>query len=309
MWQPSLTTASPTTLFRPATGRAKLVGSAVRRCGRIRRVDGLGATWSLHVAIATRSFRRYSTYVAATVAGIFTNSVFGIIFSFAYIALWSQRPHAGGYTETDAVTYAWLGQALLMTIALWGGGATDDLAERIRTGDVAVDLYRPVGLLGWYLAADMGRAAYHFLTRGLAPTVVGAVLFGLTVPRPLALVAFLLSVVLALVVSFAIRFLVAASAFWLLDASGPTVVASVLALFFSGMILPLNVFPDGIRQVALVLPWASYVQTPADLWLGRHAGVGAVDALGLQALWALVLLAGCRLVLGAATRKVVVQGG
>ena len=35
---------------------------------------------TLHVAIATRSFRRYSTYRAATLAGIFTNSVFGVIY-------------------------------------------------------------------------------------------------------------------------------------------------------------------------------------------------------------------------------------
>jgi ABC-2 type transport system permease protein len=47
-----------------------------------------GAVLSLHVAVAERSFRRYSTYTAATLAGIFTNSVFGLIYSFAYIALW-----------------------------------------------------------------------------------------------------------------------------------------------------------------------------------------------------------------------------
>ena len=94
----------------------------------------------LHVAVATRAFRRYSTYRAATLAGIFTNSVFGIIYSFAYLALWRANPTAGGYDAQDAVTYVWLGQALLMTIALWGGGTTDDLAERIRTGDVAIDL-------------------------------------------------------------------------------------------------------------------------------------------------------------------------
>ena len=58
-----------------------------------------------------------------------------------------------------------------MTVALWGGGTTDDLAERIRTGDVAIDLYRPVGLVGWYLAGDLGRAAYHLLTAGSAPDV------------------------------------------------------------------------------------------------------------------------------------------
>ena len=131
----------------------------------------------LHVAVATRAFRRYSTYRAATLSGIFTNSVFGIIYSYAYLALWDANPTAGGYDAQDAVTYVWLGQALLMTIALWGGGTTDDLAERIRTGDVAIDLYRPVGLVGWYLASDLGRAAYHLLTRGLGPTIIGLVVF------------------------------------------------------------------------------------------------------------------------------------
>ena len=98
----------------------------------------------LYVAIATRAFRRYSTYRAATLAGIFTNSVFGIIYSFAYLALWDANPGAGGYDKGDAVTYVWLGQALLMTVALWGGGTTDDLAERIRNGRMSGELLRPV---------------------------------------------------------------------------------------------------------------------------------------------------------------------
>lgn len=144
----------------------------------------------LNVAVATRAFRRYSTYRAATLAGIFTNSVFGIIYSFAYLALWRANPTAGGYDAQDAVTYVWLGQALLMTIALWGGGTTDDLAERIRTGDVAIDLYRPVGLVGWYLTSDLGRAAYHLLTRGFGPTIIGVVAFDIALPpSPLAALA------------------------------------------------------------------------------------------------------------------------
>ena len=139
----------------------------------------------LYVAVAVSSFRRYSTYTAATLAGIFTNSVFGVIISFSYIAVWKQNPHAGGYDVTDALTYCWLAQAMIMTVAIWGGGTTDDVAERIRTGDVAIDLYRPVSFLGWFLAGDLGRAAYHLLTRGVAPTVVGALLFDLALPdRP-----------------------------------------------------------------------------------------------------------------------------
>lgn len=264
----------------------------------------------LHVAVAASSFRRYSTYTAATLAGIFTNSVFGVIYSYAFLALWAQRPHAGGYDATDAVTYVWIGQALLMTVAVWGGGTTDDLADRIRSGDIAVDLYRPVNLLGWYLAGDLGRAAYHFLTRGLAPTVVGVVLFHIRLPgTPAAALGFLVSLVLAVVVSFTIRFLTASTAFWLLDAQGPKLVSGVLALFFSGMTLPLVLFPSPLRQIALALPWASYLQTPADIWLGQRTGWSLAGGLGLQLVWAVVLLAVCQLVLSAATRRVVVQGG
>ncbi|NYD41779.1 ABC transporter permease [Nocardioides panaciterrulae] len=266
----------------------------------------------LHVAIATRAFRRYSTYRAATLAGIFTNSVFGVIYSYAYLALWDQRPHAGGYDAGDAVTYVWIGQALLMTVAVWGGGTTDDLAERIRNGDVAVDLYRPVGLLGWYLAGDLGRAAYHLLTRGLAPTVIGWLVFHdlFRWPgSPVAAAGAMASIALAVVVSFAMRFLFASTSFWLLDAQGARLLGGVLALFFSGMMLPLVIFPGALRTVALALPWASYLQTPADIWLGQRAGWGLVTGLGLQLLWALVLLGCCQLVLAAATRKVVVQGG
>ncbi|MDT0185671.1 ABC-2 family transporter protein [Microbacterium sp. ARD31] len=264
----------------------------------------------LHVAVATRTFRRYSTYRAATLAGIFTNSVFGIIYSYAYLALWDANPTAGGYDARDAVTYVWLGQALLMTIALWGGGTTDDLAERIRTGDVAIDLYRPVGLVGWYLAADLGRAAYHLLTRGVGPTVIGLVVFDIALPAsPLAGLAFAVSLVLAVVVSFAVRFLVASTAFWLLDQSGVKVMSGAFAIFFSGMMLPLVLFPGWLGTLAQALPWASYLQVPADIWLGTHTGSGLATALGFQVAWALVLLLACQAVLRLATRKVVVQGG
>ena len=238
----------------------------------------------LHVAVATRTFRRYSTYRAATLAGIFTNSVFGVIYSYAYLALWRANPDAGGYDAQDAVTYVWLGQALLMTIALWGGGTTDDLAERIRTGDVAIDLYRPVGIVGWYLASDLGRAAYHLLTRGFGPTIIGLVVFDIALPGSvLDAAAFAVSLVLAVVVSFAIRFLVASTAFWLLDQSGVKVMSGAFAIFFSGMMLPLVLFPGWLGTLAHALPWASYVQVPADIWLGKHSGSGLLGALGFQA--------------------------
>jgi ABC-2 type transport system permease protein len=140
--------------------------------------------------------------------------------------------------------------------------------------------------------------------------VVGLTLFELTrPPSAVNAAAFLLSVPLAVTISFALRFLVACTAFWLLDASGVKVLSGAVAIFFSGMMLPLVLFPGWLGTLAEALPWAGFMQVPADLWIGRHQGTEVLGALGFQVLWIVVLLAGCHLVLHAATRKVVVQGG
>ncbi|RPK83207.1 MULTISPECIES: ABC-2 family transporter protein [Streptomyces] len=264
----------------------------------------------LYAVVAGGTFRRYATYRTATAAGVFTNTVFGFIVAYTYIALWDVRPQLGGYDTSQALTYVWLGQALLMACAMMGGGFEDELVERIRTGDVAIDLYRPVDLQSWWLAGDLGRAAFHLLGRGVVPMFLGALAFDLALPGSLwTWPAFLVSVFLGVVVSFALRYLVALSAFWLMDGAGAMRIVSLAGLFFSGMLLPLNLFPGLLGEVARALPWSSLLQVPADVFLEKHTGWGLVEAYAFQGGWAVALLLAGRLLQTAATRRVVVQGG
>ncbi len=263
-----------------------------------------------YAAVVVRGFRRYATYRVATAAGVFTNTVFGLIISYSYVALWDQRPHLGGYGEAQALTYVWLGQGLLAAMAQMGGGFESELMGRISTGDIAVDLYRPADLQAWWLAADLGRAAFQLLGRGVVPVACGALVFDLALPHgPGRWLLFAVSVGLGVLVSFAIRYLVALSTFWLLDGTGVGQASWVLGLFFSGMMLPLNAFPGGFADVAQALPWSAMLQGPADVLLGRRHGVGALQVLALQAGWAVVLLGAGRLLQATATRRVVVHGG
>jgi len=264
----------------------------------------------LYAAVVSRGFRRYATYRGATIGGLITNTAFGFIIAYTYAALWDQRPHLGGYTETQALTYVWIGQAMLMTVSLMGGGFEEELMARIQSGDIAVDLFRPADLQGWWLSADLGRAGYHLLARGVPPLVCGALAFRLALPAgPWTWLLFLVSVALGVVVSFALRFLVALSAFWLLDGTGVTQIVFLAGLFFSGLLLPLSVFPGFLGTLSRALPWAAMLQVPADVLLGRHSGTGVLPALAFQAMWAVVLLAAGRALQMTATRRVVVQGG
>ncbi|MFC8421390.1 ABC transporter permease [Streptomyces sp. NPDC057236] len=261
----------------------------------------------LYLAVAVGGFRRYASYRAATAAGVFTNTVFGLILVYTYLALWEERPGLGGYDQAQAVTYVWLGQCLYATLAIQGGGAEKDLMERIRTGEIAVDLYRPVDLQVWWLAGDVGRAVFQMLGRGVVPFVFGSLFFTMALPAEVApWLAFAVTLLLAAVVSFAIRYLAALSVFWLMDGTGVGQVLMITGVFFSGMVLPLNAFPGGLGDVVQVLPWAAQIQVPADVLMGER---GPWGAFAFQAAWAVVLLAAGRLLQSVATRRVVVQGG
>jgi ABC-2 type transport system permease protein len=257
--------------------------------------------------ISRRGYRRYAAYPGATWAGVFTNVFFGFLISYVMLAVFRERDSVGAYDESDAVTYVWLGQGLLMTIYIWGWY---DVALRVRTGDVATDLQRPLDFQAYWLAQDLGRAAYHALYRGVPPFVLGALVFDVHVPgEPHVWLAFGVSLVLAVCVSFAYRFLFNLASFWLLDYRGVGGLAMILSTFLSGQIMPLAFFPDWLETLAWALPFAAMVQAPIEVFLGHASGAKLVGLLALQAFWGAVLLLAGRAAFAAGTRKLVLQGG
>lgn len=258
-------------------------------------------------AVARAEFRRYATYRAATLAGIFTNTVWGFIKAYIFLAVWRAQGTIGGYDSADAVTFVFLGQALLAPLAMFGFGIT--LPERIRTGDVVIDLLRPFDFQLWWLAADLGRAGFQLIGR-IFPFVAGALVLEVHTPGTVAgWLLFALALVLALVVSFALRYLVSLAVWWVLDARGLETVTTFLMLFLSGLVVPLVILPGPLGEIVQRLPWAAVLQVPADVFLGRYRGSEVIGALAFQLVWALVILAAGRLLMLVVRRGLVAQGG
>lgn len=265
----------------------------------------MGTAW----ALAGAGFRRYATYRQATVAGAFTNTVFGFLRCFVMLAVAAAAGGtAAGYRGPQLVTYVWVGQGLLTVVQLWGW---TELADRIRTGDVQSDLLRPLHPVVSYLAADLGRAGHGALTRFVVPTVVGALCFDMYAPHALlSYPAFVLSTVLAVIVSFGVRYLVNLTAFWLLDIRGVNTLWQLATGVLTGLYFPLAFLPGWAQAVLwLGTPFPALFQAPIDVLVERgdvaHRGLLLLD----QACWAAVALAACVLVQRKAERKLVVQGG
>lgn len=260
------------------------------------------------VAISVSGFRRYSTYRQAAVAGVVTNSVFGFLHCYVFLAVVGAAGTVAGYDRGQLATFVWAGQGLLGVILLWGW---TDLADRIRTGDIAGDLLRPVHPVTSYLATDLGRAGWAVLARLVPPLLVGPLFFDVYLPRRwFTLPLFALSVTIAVVLCFACRFLVNATAYWLQDVRGPMILWTLGSGVLAGLYFPLRFLPDWLElPLRFGTPFPGLFQVPLDVLVERDPTGAQLGLVGLQAGWAVALIALCRLVQRRAERRLVVQGG
>lgn len=294
---PAAPVPAPSPSVAPDTGAPGEHRAAPRRRARLR----------AYVELARRAAQRSATYRAATAAGIFTNTVFALLNAAVLVAVMRSRGEVNGFGSRDALTFVFCAQGLLMVSGAMGG---TELADRITSGDVVVDLYRPLDLQWTWLADAVGRSAFYVVFRGVPPVLVGSLLFDLALPSsPGRWAVFAVSVVLAVVIGFAYRFLLQSMAFWLLDVRGPNQIGWMVAQFLAGMVVPVFLFPEPLRSIALALPFVGMVELPAEIFVGKHPGVDVLSVLAHQAVWAVVLLVAGRIVLRRAVRKVVVQGG
>jgi ABC-2 type transport system permease protein len=261
----------------------------------------------LYWELAVVGFQRAAAYRSAAVSGAITNTFFGFLRAYVFIALYEARPEVGGYSLADALTFTFLTQGMAALVEMWSWYR---IAETVQSGQVATDLSRPFDYELYWLAQDYGRALFQLLFRSLPPFVVGMLVFDVRLP-PDALhgLALIPSVLLAITISFAWRFCLNLSTFWLLDYRGIGNIGNLLALLLSGFLVPIAMFPDSVRTAFYLTPFASMVAVPIDVFLGKLNGQELAAALLLQAFWAAAMLWLGRLVLAAALRKLVVQGG
>ena len=259
---------------------------------------------ALYLRLVRAGFDRHASYGAASLAGMFTNVVFGMLRVGVLLAVLGGSGTVAGYDKAATVTYVWLGQGLLAVVSLWTDG---ELAERVRTGDIALDLARPWNLQAAIAATDLGRAGHAMLVRFVPPVALGALLFPFRWPHsPLTGLAFAASVLLAVLVCGQIKFLLELTAFWLLDSRGVRALWAATSGVLCGLVVPLAYFPDWARRMLAATPCPSVLQTPIDVFTERG---NPAAQLGVQLFWAVLLAAAGRAVLARATARLVVQGG
>jgi ABC-2 type transport system permease protein len=197
---------------------------------------------------------------------------------------------------------------MLMVVGIFG--SSTEMAEAVRTGEVATDLMKPIDYQFFALFRQLGRSCYYFFFRGLPIFLVMVIFFPWKPPHSwAALVLFFPSLVFAAAIVFSLSFMVGLSAFWLLDIRGVNQAVMGSAIFLSGFLIPVSFFPSGFGRICEWLPFVGQSYVPVAIYLGKYVGGQMVSMLARQIIWAAILILLSRAFMCLAVRKAIIQGG
>jgi len=252
------------------------------------------------------SARQQWIYRSELVARVLQMALFMGIF----MALWTAAYGASGQADLEGYTLVEMVWYLAMTetVALSTSRIFLEISEAVKAGDLAYTLARPLSYPFFQVANSLGGSVPRFLLNLLTASAVVALgmrQFAGSLP---GFAAFLGLAALALLLDALIAVLIGLAAFWIEEVSPIFWIYGKLVFTVGGLFLPLELFPEPLRQVVRWLPFPFITYVPARAFVQFDVNFVLQGAMG-QAIYILLFGGLLLLVWRGAQRQMVVHGG
>lgn len=271
----------------------------------------LRAGLDAYLAFTRLAFQRETTYRVDVLTSLMGVGARLYLLYALWTALYrSQGPDAApeGFTLPLIVTYSAV-SLLYGLVVNSAAESADQVEDKIRDGDIAIDLFRPVRYPLTLIADGLGAMGFGLLQVLPALLLLAPFIQLVAPPSPSATAMFALSAMLGIAVNFALTLMLNLTAFWILETFGIQMIVRWVSLALSGAVVPVWFFPGAFQTLAFALPFQAIYSTPLSLYVGKLQGPIALAALGVQAFWVLALGGICAAMWQRGVRKVVLQGG
>ena len=255
----------------------------------------------LWVAAATAARR-----VRSERGGAFVAFGFYVIVVAVLSGLWRAAADANGgeLAGYSAVALTWyIAASEAATVAL-NIRMIEVIGDDIASGAIASELLRPASVLGVRIASEVGTAVARLVVLLVAGVLLCTVVAG-PPPSLAGVVLAVPSLLLAISCNLLAQHAVAAAAFWVRDARSTWFLYQKLVFVLGGMLIPLEVLPEGVHRAALAMPFMAMAYAPARLASGHVEPWLLVTQAG----WVAVLGVAARAAFTAGERRLQVVGG
>ncbi|MFT4416589.1 ABC transporter permease [Fredinandcohnia humi] len=265
-------------------------------------------TIRMYMTFTRKAFLRSAAYRFDVWTRLISNIIFLLMWMSIWYALYGGKEESEGISLTAMLTYVVVSQFLS---AVNGAGTPLwELQEKVRTGDIALELMRPFDVPLRYLFADFGSVAFYMLTALVPLYVVLFCFVDVTLPTSwVTWLLFILSGFLGFLIRYCIELTFGLFTFWLIETGGIEDIFYFSLSLLSGSVIPLWFFPGWLQTFATYLPFQGIYFIPNAIFIEEISGNAVLTSIGIQLFWVVVSYAILRFVWYKASSKVIVQGG
>ncbi len=210
----------------------------------------------------------------------------------------------GNFSLNEMIVYI----VLTFTVGKALSSSVDsEVPYEVREGTIAMELIKPYSYILRHLFSDLGRVSMGSI--GAIGILLVSLFFfdaNLTLGNT---VIFIISMILAYIITFAINMIVSLVSFYTTYIWGVIMFKSVVIAFLSGQLIPITFFPDSFARVLKILPFSYTNFYPIYMFMGKLSSKEVVVALFIQLVWAVVLLISMKKLYTKALLRLQVAGG
>jgi ABC-2 type transport system permease protein len=196
----------------------------------------------------------------------FVGPVYFAVQYFIWGAIYTDGGVINGIEYTQMIRY--FGITALIGYLTWGS-ADWNLSMLIRTGKYLTFSLRPVHHPFFALSQKIGHRLLAVIME-FSPCLILFILIFSVDMRPAHIGWFVLSVTLASLIHFYIRYCIGLLSFWIVQTQGIRMAYGLLESIFAGMLIPLVFFPEWLQAVQFFLPFQYTSYVPAMVFLGEY---------------------------------------
>ncbi len=100
---------------------------------------------------------------------------------------------------------------------------------------------------------------------------------------------FIISIFLSTILTFQISYIFSILSFWLINNSFIDNLFSLLFPFLTGVIIPLDIFPNVLQKIIFLLPTSYLIFLPSKIFLERYQFQSVIYSFGIIIVWILFL--------------------
>ena len=195
----------------------------------------------------------------------------------------------------------------LSPIISWGVNET--IGRAIREGEVLRELLNPVSYFTYYFGIRVGELGESVLV-GILTFIICAMLFSILLPQSiLNLLFFIIIVFLSVITIYFFEIILGMTAFYTDSIWGIEILKRSILHIFSGMIAPIELFPETLQKIANILPFKDFIYTPINIYFGNLSNIEILGVILKLCVWIAIFYVIAKIVFKRAIKNITINGG